>query len=200
MHTKYTVSVCWVRTLSSSTIPFSNENNIPRLQFQYQYHHCHSTISVSVSISLNGIPRFRFQYQYQRIKSCDINTPSIPIPDRYCGFNYGILFGFNSIAHPCFQGFRICINCYPISKNELARLNLLSEHLGARFRVFCQISWVEQWTFWGVCQFLARNQCPRPFYHKESTKLHWHSYQKPLLLLTYLIPYVNASSWKTQLI
>ena len=98
------------------------------------------------------------------------------------------------------QGFRICINFYPISKNELARLNLLSEHLGARFRVFCQISRVEQWTFWGVCQFLARNQCPRPFYHKESTKLHWHSYQKPLLLLTYLIPYVNASNWKTQLI
>ena len=98
------------------------------------------------------------------------------------------------------QGFRICINFYPISKNELARLNLLSEHLGARFRVFCQISRVEQWTFWGVCQFLARNQCPRPFYHKESTKLHRHSYQKPLLLLTYLIPYVNASNWKTQLI
>ena len=99
-----------------------------------------------------------------------------------------------------FQGFRICINFYPISKNELARLNLLSEHLGARFRVFCQISWVEQWTLWGLCQFLARNQCPRPFYHKESTKLHRHSYQKPLLLLTYLIPYVNTSSLKTQLI
>ena len=99
-----------------------------------------------------------------------------------------------------FQSFRTCINFYPISKNELALLNLLSEHVEARFRVFCQISWVEQWTFWGVCQFLARNQSPRPFYHKESTKLHRHSYQKPLLLLTYLIPYVNASNWKTQLI
>ena len=107
---------------------------------------------------------------------------------------------WEDILFRIFQGFRICINFYPISKNELARLNLLSEHLGARFRVFCQISRVEQWTFWGVCQFLARNQCPRPFYHKESTKLHRHSYQKPLLLLTYLIPYVNASSWNTQLI
>ena len=99
-----------------------------------------------------------------------------------------------------FQAFRICINFYPTSKDEVARLNLLPEHLGARFRAFCQISWVAEWTVWGVCQFFARNQCPRPFYHKESTKLHRHSYQKPLLLLTYLIPYVNASSWKTQLI
>ena len=87
-----------------------------------------------------------------------------------------------------FLAFRICINFYPISKNELARVNLLSEHLGARFRAFCQISWVAEWTVWGVCQSLARNQCPRPFYHKESAKLHWHSYQKPLLLLTYFIP------------
>ena len=107
VQTEYTVSACWVRTLSSSMIPLSNENHIPRLQFQYQYHHCHSTISVSVSISLNGIPRFGFQYQYQRIKSCDINTHSIPIFDRYCGFDYGILFGFNSIAHPC----TLCTPC-----------------------------------------------------------------------------------------